>query len=376
MIPEEISAYESMAPRNIVPSEHHKDSPINFRGQGDRGSPTTSLPNRGTCVAAQRMATALCLVVSLGAAPYPAWAQDADTSKNEKKLGWSNATDFSLVVTDGNSAARTLGLSDQLRYVWPDARFSFDASGVFSYTSDDRYFLLEPGLEFPVGGRPPDSSTTLIKPAPTADVSTSLVSGRYDKNITPRFFWNAGASRDHNRDAGILRRYIAFAGVGHTWVDSGRRRLATSYSLSYTDRKEEKPDPEKEPRFAGGRLGWIYMEQFGTSTRFDSDFTSNVDLSDTADFSISTTNALSVSMNSHLSLKLSVQWLFENQPALETDLDVITFVELVNPDGVPGSGDEYFRTLESGGTKIVLGAADARKDRLDTILRTALVIAF
>jgi hypothetical protein len=81
-------------------------------------------------------------------------------------------------------------------------------------------------------------------------------------------------------------------------------------------------------------------------------------------------------MNSHLSLKLSLQWLFENQPALETDLDVITFVELVNPDGVPSSGDEYFRTLESGGTKIVLGAADARKDKLDTIFRTALVIAF
>jgi hypothetical protein len=334
------------------------------------------LSNRGTRIAGRRAGIALGVLVLLGAAPNHARAQATEAAKTEKKLGWSNSTDFSLVFTEGNSAARTLGLSDQLRYVWPDARFSFDATAVFSYTSDDRYFLLEPGLEFPVGGRPPNSSTTLIKPEPTADVSTSLISGRYDKNITPRFFWNAGASRDHNRDAGILRRYIVFAGVGNTWVDSGRRRFATTYSLSYTDRKEEKPDPEKEPRFAGGRLGWVFMEQFGTSTKFDSDFTSNVDLTDTADFSISTTNALSVSMNSHLSLKLSLQWLFENQPALETDLDVITFVELVNPDGVPSSGDEYFRTLESGGTKIVLGAADARKDKLDTIFRTALVIAF
>jgi hypothetical protein len=49
---------------------------------------------------------------------------------------------------------------------------------------------------------------------------------------------------------------------------------------------------------------------------------------------------------------------------------------LVNPDGVPGTGDERFRTVRSGGTKLVLGFADARKEKLDTIIRTALVIKF
>jgi hypothetical protein len=81
-------------------------------------------------------------------------------------------------------------------------------------------------------------------------------------------------------------------------------------------------------------------------------------------------------MNSHMSIKASVQWLFENEPALESDLDVVAYVELLNPDGRPGTGDERYRTVPSGGIKIVLGSADARKDKLDTIFLTALVIAF
>jgi hypothetical protein len=49
---------------------------------------------------------------------------------------------------------------------------------------------------------------------------------------------------------------------------------------------------------------------------------------------------------------------------------------VTNPDGIPGSGDERFRTLSSGGSKLVVGSADARKDKLDTIFKTALVLKF
>ena len=309
-----------------------------------------------------------------------AWAQTpaptAVALDKEEKLGWSNSTDLTLVVTSGNSAAKTFGLVDRLKHVWADARFTLDVNGVRSDTSDDRFFLVQPGLQFPVGARPSNPGTTLIKPKPTPDVQTFLVGGRYDKNFNPRFFWSTGASWDHNKDAGILHRYILFAGVGNIWADIPRRRFTTSYGISYTDRKEEEPDPEKDLRFAGARLGWLYTEHFTANTTFDSDFTSNMNLADAGDYSINTTNSVSVSMNSHLSLKAGVQFLYENQPALETDLDVVAYAELINPDGVPGTGDEYYRTLESGGTKIVFGTADARKDKLDTIFRTALVISF
>src|SRR5262245_60164378 len=317
---------------------------------------------------------AACLVVLFGTGVEHAAAQDK--AKEPPKLGWSNSTDLSLVLTAGNSAAQTWGFSDQLRHDWTNARFTFEANVVRSDTSDDRFFLVAPGLEFPVGGAPTNPSTSLVTPDPTLDVATYLLRGSYRRDITPTFFWNAGASWDRNDDAGILNRYIVHAGVGNKWVDHERRRFSTNYGISYTDREEEEPDPEKDRRFAGARFGWEYMERIKTGNTFDHKFAANVNLSDPSDYSIDTTSALTVSVVSHVSLKVSLQWLYEHEPALESDLDVIAIVEVINPDGIPGSGDERLRTLPSGGSKLVLGSADARKDRLDTIFRTALVIKF
>jgi hypothetical protein len=316
----------------------------------------------------------ICLVAWLGVGLEDAWAQAK--AKEPPKVGWSNSTDLSIVVTAGNSAAQTWGFTDKLRHVWKNARFELEGNVVRSDTSDDRFFMVGPGIEFPVGGAPANPPTSLIKPDPTLDVGTYLLSGGYERNITPRFFWKAGASWDRNDDAGILNRYIMHAGVGNNWVDTARRRFATTYGISYTDREEEEPDPEKDRRFTGARLGWEYLEQFTAGTSFDNKFASNVNLSDRGDYSINTTSALTVAVVSHISLKVSLQWLYENEPALESDLDVIAFVELINPDGIPSSGDEVFRTLSSGGSKLVLGSADARKDKLDTVFRTALVIKF
>jgi len=316
----------------------------------------------------------LCLTVSLAVGVNDARAQDKP--KEPPKLGWSNSTDLSAVLTAGNSATQTWGFTDKLRHVWKDARFEFEVNVVRSDTSDDRFFMVAPGLEFPVGGAPANPPTSLVKPDPKLDVANSLVRGSYERNITPRFFWNAGASWDRNDDAGIVNRYIAYAGVGHKWVDYERRRFATSYGISFTDREEKKPDPEKDRRFGGGRLGWDYRERFNAGTVFDNKFEANVNLSDSTDYSVNTTSALSVTVVSHVVLKVSLQWLYEHEPALESDLDVIAFVEVLNPDGISGSGDERFRTLSSGGSKLVIGSADARKDRLDTIFKTALVINF
>jgi hypothetical protein len=322
----------------------------------------------------QKRVMAMCLTASLGVGLDDGWAQDKP--KEPPKLGWSNSTDLSLVVTAGNSAAQTWGFSDKLRHVWKDARFELEGNVVRSDTADDRFFMVGPGIEFPVGGAPVNPPTSLVKPDPTLDVANYLIGGSYERNFTPRFFWNGGASWDRNDDAGILNRYIMYAGVGNKWVDTARRRFATSYGVSYTNREEEELDPEKDRSFPGARLGWDYTEQFNAGTTFDNKFAANVNLSDSTDYSINTTSALTVSVASRVSLKVSLQWLYENEPALESGLDVIALVEVINPDGIPGSGDERFRTVSSGGSKVVLGSADARKDKLDTVFRTALVIKF
>jgi hypothetical protein len=320
-------------------------------------------------------ALAFSLVTLIGAHVH---AQDKSQAgdKEEPTLGWSNSTDLSLVLTAGNSGAATLGFSNELRHVSKEDRFEFDVSVVRANKSDDRFFLVEPGLDFPIGGGPAHPTTILIEPEPTLDVANYLVRTAYERNISSTLFWNAGASWYHNDDAGIRHRYIVFAGLGNKWVDRPTRRVATSYGISYTDREEVEPDPERLRRFAGARAGWDYAEQINEGTTFESDLAWNVSFAHPADYSFSTLNALTVSVVSRVSLKVSVQWLYENEPALESDLDVIAFVEVINPDGVPGSGDERFRTLESGGTKLLLGSADARKDKLDTVIRTAVVIKF
>ena len=322
--------------------------------------------------------TLACVLLAIVCAgPQHVYAQAAQSqTPQQEPLGWSNTTDLSLVLTAGNSSSSTLGFSNKLRHVWSDARSEFEVTTVRAHTSDDRFFLVNPGLEFPVGAAPSNPATTLVTPDPTLDVANYLVRGAYEKDISPRLFWNTGASWYRNDDAGILNRYIAYAGVGNKWVDNPRRRFATSYGISYTDREEEQPNPEKDRRFAGARLGWDYTERINTGTTFDSDFATNINFADASDYSIDTVNALAVAMTSHLLLKVSLQFLFENEPALESDLDVVAFVEVVNPDGLPGSGDERFRTLSSGGTKLVLGSADARKGKLDTVFQTALVIKF
>lgn len=334
-------------------------------------------PGCGT-VTGVKTVLSLSLVAVIAAGFGNAEAQEKEQAKDkeEPKRGWSNTTDLTLVVTGGNSTSTSLGFSNQLRYVWQQSRCEVEVDLIRDDQSDDRFFLVEPGLEFPVGGAPSNPATSLIKPDPTLDAANSLIRGTCERNISPKWFWHTGASWYRNDDAGILNRYILFSGLGNTWADNVRRRFVTSYGVSYTNREENDPDPEKDRRFAGARAGWDYTEHLTATTTFDSDFAWNINFSDGSDFSINTVNALSVAITNHALIKVSLQWLFENEPALEANLDVIAFVQVLNPDGIPGTGDERFRTLSSGGTKLVLGSSSARKEKLDTVVRTALVIKF
>ena len=88
--------------------------------------------------------------------------------------------------------------------------------------------------------------------------------------------------------------------------------------------------------------------------------------------------SLGVAMNEKLAIKISLQWLYNNEPALE-DVDIIAFVKLVDPDGIPGSGDEFFETVDEGdpdALAIELGEDRVRRKKLDTVFRTSLSITF
>ena len=58
------------------------------------------------------------------------------------------------------------------------------------------------------------------------------------------------------------------------------------------------------------------------------------------------------------------------------EIDVIARVVLIDPNGIPGSGDEFFETVSEGGFEITVGEDRVRRESLDTIFRTTLVVNF
>ncbi len=286
------------------------------------------------------LATIMILILSASV------GQAQDEGEEEAELGWSNVTDLSLVVTEGNSSTETFGLKNLLRRSWARARYTFRIDAVRSNTADDPIAVLREGS---------DTEYDVVTFDKEPDVEKYYVENRYDRNITERFFWNVGLTWDRNKDAGIDSRWVGFAGVGNVWWDREDLRFLTSYGLSYTDRQEEDFDPTKDDTFLGFRFNWEYLNQWGKVTTFENDWTFNSNFSDSEDWNTDMTSSIHVAINARVGLRVSLQWLYNNRPALK-DLDLFTEID-GNLIGLPLTVSEP-------------------KDKLDTIFRTSLAISF
>lgn len=279
---------------------------------------------------------------------------EAEPRDEEDDLGWANSTELSLVATYGNSDTETLGLRNHLRYRWSNARYSLRADGLRTRNADQKFVQV---LPFPGDPATVDLSEfiVLVEPRKELDAEKYLIENIYDQRVSDRLIWNIGFTWDRNNDANIRNRYVAFGGLGHIWWSRSDLHFETSYGLSYTDRNEVNPDPEKDAEFPGLRLAWRFSKGWGQVTTFGNEWTSNVNLSDTGDWNFDTTSWLSVAINRHLALKVSLQWLHNSRPALQ-EIEILA----VLPEGV----------------RVDFGDVDVRKERLDTILTTSIVVDF
>ena len=317
-----------------------------------------------------------------GTAPPPATAAPAG-EEPKPPSPWSNSTELSLVWTTGNSDVQTFGLKETLEHKDPRGRTRVRIDTLRSDTSDDPYLLVEPGLTFLPGETLVDPPTHEVRPGAEPDVARYFAEGRYEGNFSKDAMWyrgegatwNAGASWDRNEDAGILSRTIAFGGLGHVWRDRSDLKFRTTYGLSWTNRIEDVDDPEKDQKFAGLRLTSDFTQKWGANTTYDNDFTYNVSFRDLQDWNADLVQGVSVMMSKHLALKISLQLTYANEPALE-EVDILVRGQLIDPDGIPGSGDEFFETLASGGSEITIGEGVLRREKLDSTFRTSLAITF
>ena len=121
------------------------------------------------------LAVSLCLLTASSTTAAAQEAEEAEVAEDD--TGWSNETELSLVVTQGNSDTQTFGFKSALKRQWERAEYSLRLESVRSDTADDRYAIVDPDNE---------EDFILIEPSPTLDVDKALVLNEYHRKITHR----------------------------------------------------------------------------------------------------------------------------------------------------------------------------------------------
>jgi putative salt-induced outer membrane protein YdiY len=272
----------------------------------------------------------------------------APAQADDKKLGWSDTGELGYVATSGNSESSSWGLKDTLARDWEHSRFELKIAGVRVDTTTRTVTAVGTTTDF---SKEVDTNTET-----TAE--NYLATARFDKNITEHFFWFAGAGWDRNIFAGIDNRYQGFAGVGNIWVDNDTWKWRTDYSATYTKEEDVVEPPNFDSTFGGVRVSSSLKYAWSKTGQYTNDTIIDDSLDHTTDLRVNMNNSVALSMSTHLALKVSLQWLYDHQPALVN-------APLFDATGAP--------ILDATGNQIHV---PVQAETLDTILTTALVLKY
>ncbi len=274
------------------------------------------------------------------AAALPARAQDKPADDV-----WSDTAEFSYVATAGNSEATTLGFKDTLGRKWAKSSFELKTGGVRAETTTKTRIAV---------GSSPGSFSVIEEKDTAVSAENYFLGGRFDHTISGRVFWFAGAGWSRNRFAGVENRYETAGGLGNLWIDTDRTKFRTDYALSYTKEDDLVQAPNVKDKFAGFRVSSKYERKIGDNTTFVDDLAIDENLDETTDLRANMVNSVAVSMSKRLALKVSLQWLYDHQPAFK-QIDLL--------DAPPPAGVKTGTVLDE-------------LDTLDTIFTASLVVNF
>ncbi len=278
-------------------------------------------------------------------------AAGAAAGADEPETGWFDTAEFSYVATGGNSETETLGFKNTLTRRWERSVLAVNAGGIraesalFTRTAVDQ-------------NPDPNDSFVVVDEQSEDQLSAEsyFLNGRYDRKITERFFWDAGTGWERNRFAGIDDRYTVFGGVGNLWIAGERARWATVYDVTYTDQEDVVANPDFDGTYAGYRISSKYELKIAEASRYDNLFVADGNADESEDVRLDWINSLTVSINSGMALKVSLQLLYDNKPSFVA-LDV---VEELTPGQFTKTGEIELVEL----------------DQLDTIFTASLVVNF
>lgn len=229
------------------------------------------------------------------------WAQEEE--EKEKKLGWAEEAELALVVTAGNAATSTFGFRNVLAHTWDNALLMTEVKGIRTETTNT--------IQTPVGSSAEDF---VLEEDSFSQLTAEsyLARAKYDRNVTKTVFLYGSGGWDRNPFAGIQNRVFAAGGVGNIWYDDDITRWRTDYGFSVT---HQEPSVGASDTFGGLRLSTDFMHKLSASTTLTNLTIANENLDDTSDFRLDSVTGLAVGIASHLALKVSVQFLFDNQPS-------------------------------------------------------------
>jgi putative salt-induced outer membrane protein YdiY len=256
---------------------------------------------------------------------------------------WKDVAEFGFVATGGNSETTTLGFKNTLSWSAGPASFELKAGGVRAESTVK--------TRRAVGD--PVSYTVIEESRTDLTAENYFLGGRFDRKVSEHVLWYVGAGWDRNRFAGVDNRTSAAGGLGNLWVQSDRVTFRTDYALTFTRQQDVVPAPDTDETFLGARVSWKYAHKFGAASSFGNDLVIDANLDETSDYRADMVSSVAVAMNARLALKMSLQWLYDHEPALVA-------VDLFDP----------------GDLTTPIGTVLAELDTLDTVFTASLVLNF
>lgn len=259
----------------------------------------------------------------------------------DEEIGWASVAELSLVVTDGNSENTTFGFGDTTTRTWENALLTLKAGGIRAESTQFSRVAVGTPMSFVVN----ETKSTRL------DTERYWLSGRYDRNITERFFWFGSAGWLRNRPSGVENRYTAAAGVGNVLIDGDKVVLKTNYGLTFTDEDDVDGAPGADSSYLGAGAGWEFKYKFSENATYGNDLSVNAALEGDSDVLVAMDNSLSASLTQRLAVKIGLRFDYDSAPAL---------VRINLEDGMNN----------------VIGTVFVEREDLDTTLTTSLVINF
>jgi putative salt-induced outer membrane protein len=243
----------------------------------------------------RNLANALAASALLAAASQPTFAAEATATAANPV--WSGGAELTALLTSGNTDTQTLGVAGEVLY-HPD---------LWSYRTKASYL------------------TSFAQQLQKAElINTDL---RAARNINPRTDLFVDANYLRNKFAGINTELGGDGGVGYSILAGEPHSLRAQVAAGYT---WENLTSDDIARFATAKAGFTYVWKFSAQSDLLEEPSLIYNLSDSKDWRLDNTLAVSTHMTELLSLKISHNLFYRNSPVTGfKSTDTSTAVALV-----------------------------------------------